>query len=105
MILHSGSITGAGAVVRLSTLIPQLSGQVAGGQLWGKFVQLATPPTNSGDVLIGGSEVSSTVGFHIPKGWAGQMLPTVADPSDFYDLSNIFVYIANNDVLYVLYGG
>jgi hypothetical protein len=113
MILRSGKITGTGAVVLLSTALPQLAGFPAGAQLQAKFVQVITPPGNVASVNIGGSEVAAPTtspatagtGFPIPPGYAGQMLPPIADLVEWYDLSAIYVGIAAGDVLYVLYGG
>lgn len=105
MILHSLKITGAGAVVPLSSGSPAIAGYVSPKPLQCKHLQLTTPPTNSASVLVGGSEVTSSVGYPITVGWAGQFLPPVAEVTDWYELSNIFVYVANGDVLYVLYGG
>jgi len=55
-------------------------------------------------VLIGGAEVSSTVGTPIPIGWSGQILPPIAELTDSYNLSQVNAYGANGDVLYILYG-
>ena len=56
-------------------------------------------------MLIGGAEVTSTVGYPIPVGWAGQFLPPTVDLYSFYDLESINIYIALNDIVYVLKGG
>lgn len=93
MILHSLTLTGTGAVVPLSAT-----------KLLAKFVQVVTG-ANSANVLIGGNEVTSSVGFTIPANFAGQMLPPIAELSEYYDLSAINAYIASGDVLYLLYGG
>ncbi len=113
MILHSLKLTGTGAVVALSTGSPALSGYVTGQSLLAKFVQVVTPPGNAARIFVGGNEVTAPtlspatdgVGFPIPAGWAGQLLPPVAEVTDWYDLSNIFAGMASSDVLYVLYGG
>ena len=106
-------ITGTGAVVRLSTGLPAISGYTSPNPLFGKFVQVTTPPANLANVNIGGTEVTAPtvspatagVGFPIPPGWAGQTLPPISDLTDYYDLSNIYVGIASGDVLNILYGG
>lgn len=103
MILHSLKLTGSATVVTLASLVPgYVPGNAGPG---GKWVQVSTPPTNSASVLIGGAEVSSTVGFPIPVGWAGQLLPPIAEEMEYYDLTKTYVYAANDDVLNVLYGG
>jgi len=105
MIARSLKITGAGAVVALSSGSPALSGFTAGHQLRAKWVQITTPPTNSAQILVGGAEVTSTVGYPIPVGWSGQFLPMVSDDAEWYDLSEHNVYAANGDVVHILYGG
>lgn len=113
MILHSGSITGTGARVALSTLLPALPGYIPGNSLQCKWVQVITPPTNSASVNFGGSEVTPVtlspatkgVGFPIPVGWAGQLCPPIAELTDWYDLSNMFIAPVSGDVVYILYGG
>ena len=86
------TLTGAAAVVPLAS---------AGGAKW---VRLYAPSGNSGDVLVGGSEVSSSAGFPIPKG-TGILMPPSAEPFSFYDLATINAYIASSDELCILYGG
>jgi hypothetical protein len=105
MILHSATITGTSAAVKLATAAPVPSGYVAGTSLMAKWVQVTTPNTNASQVRVGGVEVSSSVGYAIPVGWSGQFLPPISDVSDFYDLNVIYVYVATGDVLEVLYGG
>ncbi len=94
MILHSLTITVTGNVVPLSAT-----------RLAAKFVQAVTAAANSANVLIGGNEVTSSVGFPLPPNFAGQMLPPISEISEFYDLSLINAYLASGDVLYLLYGG
>lgn len=93
MILHSLSITGAGAAVPLSSIV-----------LTAKLVKIQIPSGNSADVLIGGAEVSSSVGYPIVKGTSLTLEP-IAELQEFYDLSQIKVYVANNDLVKVIYGG
>lgn len=98
-------ITGTGAVVQLSTIIT-----TAKTVKWIQFLApgTATPLTvNAACALVGGSEVSSTVGFPLPPGWGGMLYPPVStdDFSAYYDVSQIYIYLANGDHLYGLYGG
>ena len=93
--VRSLTINGSNAVVPLSATT-----------LLAKWVQVVTPSGNTNNVLVGGPEVSSTVGFPIPKGWAGQMLPDLAGyPSpEPYDLAKINCYVSTGDTLHILYG-
>lgn len=96
MILHTlADITGDGAAHALSATSP----------FYAKWVQIVTPNSNSASIRIGGVNTSSSRGLPIPSGWAGMLLPPVAEISEFYDLSQIYYYAAANDKLYVLYGG
>jgi hypothetical protein len=104
MFTHSLKITGASAVVSLASGSPALAGQTATTPISAKWVQVTTPPANTGNVLVGGSEVSSSVGLPIPPGWAGDFLPPLAEFAAFYDLSQINAYVASGDVLTVIYG-
>lgn len=105
MIAKSFKITGDGARHTFSSAIAAIFGvtePTTGFQC--KWLQGITPPTNSASVLIGGNEVSSTVGFPIPVGWAGQMLPPISEESSRYNLNQEWYYAATGDVLYCLMG-
>ncbi len=71
-----------------------------------KWVQIVTASGNAFSVLIGGPEVTSSIGFPIPTGWAGQLLPDLAGyPSpEPYDLSKINYNAGVGDKFYILYG-
>ena len=92
----SFNFSGTGAAVTLST--------ICGGVTKAKFVQFQVPTGNSGTVRIGGSEVTSAVGFPL-VGSSGQMFPPVAEFEKYYPLDKVFVYVANGDALNGLYGG
>lgn len=101
MIFRSGSITGTGAVVKLSTAQPVPTGYIAGNFMCGKFVQMLAV---GGTCLIGGAEVTTTAGFPLFDG-SGQFTAPVAIDTDFYDLSAMCAYVPNGATLYLLYGG
>jgi len=100
---RSTSIAGASAVVALSTGSPAPSGYVAGTQLGCRFVILNTPSGNA-TVLIGGAEVSSTVGYPMLAGQTLTIPVDGTDPTSFYDLSQMKAYIPTGSTLNVLYG-
>jgi hypothetical protein len=90
--------------------------KVSATVLHAKWVQAVTPPGNNGSVNginIGFTEVtaptasplSNGTGFPIPAGWAGQMLPPIAELTAFYDLSLLRYAGVAGDILYILYGG
>ena len=91
---RSLTIIGNGAVQKASAT-----------SLKAKWVQALTASGNAANVLIGAGEVTSTVGFPLPANYAGQLLPPIAELSEFYDLSNLNIYAAQGDVIYLLYGG
>ncbi len=95
----SGQIIGTGAVVRLSTAFPTQPLVPKG-----KWINYQAKSDNSNPALIGGAEVTSTVGFPIYPG-ATNFDPPVSELTDFYDLTTIFVFVAAGDVLYVRFGG
>ena len=78
-----------------------------------KWVQAEVPASNAQNALIGGSDVTAPgtcpvtagVGFPLPPGWFGQMLPPVAELTEFYSLAQFYYWLAAGDVMYVLYGG
>ena len=87
-------ITGAGATVPLSATA-----------LMARWVQITTPSGNSAQIRIGDSSVTVNLGYPIPVGWAGMFFPPINEEYAFYDLSQIYVYAASNDVVHVLFGG
>ena len=87
-------ITGTAAAVALSAT-----------ELKAKWVQITTPSGNAAQIRIGDSTTALNVGYPIPVGWAGMFLPPIAEEFAFYDLSQLYVYAATNDVVNVLYGG
>lgn len=97
-------ITGASAVVALSSGAPQPSGYTAGNSLRGKWVQILAPTGNGANVLIGGPEVTASVGFPLVPGQF-QFLPPISELNEFYDLSKIKAYVPSGNTLEVLYGG
>lgn len=104
---RSGKIIGTGAVVALSTALPLPVGYAGTGSIQAKFITLKTPSTNSAAVLVGGAEVAAGVGFPTDPGvieWNTFPI-NGADDTAYYDLSQQFVYVALNDILYIIYGG
>lgn len=87
-------ITGTASAVPLSAT-----------ELRAKWVQITTPSGNSAQIRIGDSTTKVNVGYPIPVGWAGMFLPPIAERFSFYDLSQLYVYAATNDVVNVLFGG
>jgi hypothetical protein len=120
MIPKSAKIVGTGATVALSTAVPT-GGFAPPNRRACKVLQLIIPASSTGftitdangsyeaGALIGGTEVAysaspySRVGFPLPLSWSGQMLPPIAELTEFYDLSTIYVYLAVGDVLELLY--
>lgn len=66
--------------------------------------QLAASGNGAGVVLIGGPEVSATVGFPLVAGQF-QFCPPISELSEFYDLSKMFAYVPSGSILEVYYGG
>ena len=97
-------ITGASAVVALSSGAPTPTGFTAGVPLRAKWVQILAPSSNGNNVLIGGAEVTSSVGFALVPGQF-QFCPPVSELGELYDLSKMMAYVHSGDVLEVLYGG
>jgi hypothetical protein len=89
---HSLKLTGTAAVVPLSAT-----------PLNAKWIQYLADTANVATILIGGTEVSSTVGFPLVPG-AAQFYPTVAEWPNYYDLSLQNVYLPSGAVLHILYG-
>lgn len=76
----------------------------AGGLCQAKWVLAVSGSGNASDALVGGPEVSSLVGFPIPKGLASVFLPAISEPSSRYDLKQEFYFLAVGDVLNGMYG-
>ena len=104
MNLRSATIAGANAAVALSTGTPVPSGYTAGNQLYARVVILSSPSGNAHPILIGGSEVTSTVGYSLAAGQVLTLPSDGTDPTSYYDLSAIKAYIQTGDTLYVLAG-
>jgi hypothetical protein len=68
-----------------------------------KWVQVVTPAGNAASVRIGGVETTASRGLPIPPGWAGMMLPPVAEIASLYKLDHIYYNVSAGDHLYVLY--
>lgn len=68
-----------------------------------KWIQLSAPAANSNNILIGGAEVTGSVGFPIVPG-AAMFLPSISDLFELYQFAKIFRYVHTGDVLNVLYG-
>lgn len=113
MILHSLKITGSGAVVPLSSGSPAIAGYTSPNPLQAKWVQVLTGANNAANVNVGGLEVTAPtgspatggVGFPLPPGFFGMLMPPIAEHMNFYDVNNIYAGIASGDVLYIIYGG
>ena len=103
MVTKSAAISGNSQVQTLSAAIG-LPGVKA------RAVQLIGNSTNSGTPLIGGfgmnpgdaSPLTAGNGFPISK-TAYLHLPYSSVWTDLYDFDHIYVYVAQGDVLYVLY--
>ena len=70
-----------------------------------KWMILKSPSTNSGSILIGGSEVSPSPlsGYPLSPGDV-LYLASVADLFEFYQIAKCYCYVPGGDVLNVLYG-
>jgi hypothetical protein len=112
MTIHSAKITGTGAVVLLSSAIPQTAGYVPGASLAAKWIQVTTDPTNAARVNVGGPEVTAPtvspatngVGYPLFQGISQQLFPPVAEVTDHYAQEAVSVGIAAGDILYILWG-
>ncbi len=85
--IHTRKITGTAAAVALSTTHVNV-----------RWIQLQVPSGNGSNVLFGDETTSSTVGSLLVAG-SGQMLPPTSQGGK--DLAQIFVYVANSDIVYV----
>jgi hypothetical protein len=86
---HLITISGTGAVVRVSTTDQQASS-----------LQFTAPAANSGIARVGDSTTSSSVGEALPAG-AGQYLSPTGRGS--YSLNAWYVYVANGDTVTILW--
>lgn len=78
--------------------------QMAAARTAAAWVFVKPRSTNSGNVYVGGSNVSSTTGLSLPNTHPGVLFPFSGAPG-FYDLSLIWVDVATNgDVLEWAYG-
>jgi hypothetical protein len=95
MIVKSLKITGNGTVQQLSVDTRQA-----------KWLLLKPVSTNGSAILVGGVEVSASpaVGYPINPADQPTFLTDINDKYEFYPFSKLYVYVANNDVLNVLYG-
>jgi hypothetical protein len=97
MVAKSLTITGDGAVHSFAAALGLSRIEV-------KWMQGTTPLTgNASNVLIGGNEVTSTVGFPLPPAYAGMFFPPIAETSTRYDLTQQYYWAAAGDKLNVLY--
>jgi hypothetical protein len=85
--IQTRKITGAAATVALSSTSKSV-----------RWIQLVVPAGNSANVLYGDATTSSSVGSILVPG-SGQMLPPTGQGG--YDLSQVSVYVANSDIVYV----
>lgn len=85
--VHTLKITGTAATVALSSTSQSV-----------RWIQLVAPSGNGANVLYGDGTTSATVGSVLVAG-SGQMLPPTAQGGK--DLAQVFVYVANNDIVYV----
>jgi hypothetical protein len=82
-------ITGAASTVALSSTSKSV-----------RWIQLVAPSGNGANVLYGDATTSSSVGSVLVPG-SGQMLPPNGGGAGGYDLSQVSVYVANSDIVYV----
>lgn len=85
--VHTRKITGTAATVALSSTSVSV-----------RWIQLVAPSGNGANVLYGDGTTTSSVGSVLVAG-SGQMLPPTAQGG--YDLAQVFVYVANTDIVYV----
>ena len=98
MVAKSFSIVGDGAVHTFASVLGLARIEV-------KWLQGTTPASgNASSILIGGSEVTSTVGFPLPPGYAGMFFPQdTTESSTRYDLTQQYYWAAVGDKLNCLY--
>lgn len=93
----AADITGTGAQVQVYP-----SGGLA------RWVQIIAPGANAAVVRVGDASTSATVGLPIAAG-GGFMLPPLpidgreSSSAHFYNLANIYVYVANGDKVSIIY--
>ena len=91
MTIHSITISTTGSAIPVSAT-----------EFAAKWVQFVAPSGNSGNVLIGGAEVTSSVGFPMVAG-SSQFLPPIAEGAVQYNLSQLMCYLPSGQTLQVLY--
>lgn len=97
MVAKSFTITGDGAVHTFASALGLSRIEV-------KWLQGTTQASgNASSILIGGNEVSSTVGFPLPPGYAGMFFPQISETSTRYDLTQQYYWAAAGDKLNCLY--
>ena len=102
MVTPSAAIRGGG--------LQKLSAALGKPGVKAKAAQLIGDSANSGTALIGGpgmnpgdaSPLTAGTGFPIMK-TAYLYLPYLSIFTDVYDFDNIWVYVAQGDILYILY--
>jgi|SRR6185503_8532403 len=100
LIPHTIKITGTNAAVSITAGIPASA----------KQVDLKADSGNSGTILFGGADVSSTVGAPLAAGEFYDFGPvSLSQPalpdSNRWSLPDIYAYIPTGDILHVVYGG
>ena len=95
MFIISKKVTGDGAVHTFASQI---------GVTAAKWVQASIGASNSAAVLVGGPEVTSTVGFPLNAPYGGQPLPPISEMSNLYYLDRCYYYAAVGDIFWVLVG-
>lgn len=94
--MASLTLTGTGATVVLAS-----TGAA-------RFMAFDVPTANSAGIRVGGSDTTVSVGFPIAKGTQYNFPILAADGREatvdhLYEFSKTYVYIANNDVVTVVY--
>lgn len=102
---RSANYVGTGAAVTVASIFGVSAPSATNpGAMFAKWLQITTPSGNAAVVRVGGPEVSSTVGYRIPTGWAGQFLPPISEISSFYHLERVYIYVAVGDQVDFLVG-
>lgn len=98
-------ITGDGAVHSFSSALTAfLATNEPGGGFSAKWFQVYPDPANSAvQALVGGPEVTTTVGFPIPAGGV-QFFPDISEMAERYRLAQQFYFLGAGDVMHCLYG-
>jgi hypothetical protein len=93
MLIKSYKVTGDGSVHTFASIVGADNAQC-------KWASIAS---SSASLLVGGSEVTSSVGFPVGIGF-NQFLPAISEVSNFYHLALMKYYAANAEVFYLLLG-